>query len=151
MITLVRYAIAKSPFGAGQSAFVSPHRALGPRGGIVRFELRTKAYISALCSLGKKELLFIYHLQKLIAESNKCKQKGLDSQSFDNGVACLSVSSFNHQLRSDHCITEPAKTKYGNKNIFGCPCKDSFKCIPKVVTEEDGKTIMKNFSCKKGD
>ncbi|GFT15262.1 prokineticin domain-containing protein [Nephila pilipes] len=80
----------------------------------------------------------------------------ITDENCEEGECCISMAflrGFCHTLgdEGDHCITEPAKTKYGNKNIFGCPCKDNFKCIPDVITEEDGKTIMKNFSCKKLD
>ncbi|CAL1272346.1 unnamed protein product [Larinioides sclopetarius] len=72
----------------------------------------------------------------------------------EEGECCISMAFFRgfcHDLGSeeDHCIMEPAKTKYGTKNIFGCPCKEGLKCVPGIVNEEEGRTEMKNFSCKK--
>ncbi|GIY41134.1 prokineticin domain-containing protein [Caerostris darwini] len=80
----------------------------------------------------------------------------ITDESCEEGECCISMAflrGFCHTLgdEGDHCITEPAKTEYGNKNLFGCPCKQDFKCIPEIIHEEDGKTIMKNFACKKSD
>ncbi|KAF8795267.1 Prokineticin Bm8-d like protein [Argiope bruennichi] len=70
------------------------------------------------------------------------------------GECCISMAflrGFCHDLGSegDHCIMEPAKTEYGNKNLFGCPCKEGLKCVPEIVEKEGEKTVMKNLSCKK--
>ncbi|XP_015911103.2 U9-ctenitoxin-Pr1a-like [Parasteatoda tepidariorum] len=78
----------------------------------------------------------------------------ISNDACEEGECCVFMSfirGFCHTLgdEGDHCIMEPAKTKYGEKNLFGCPCKEGLKCTPEtIVKEEDGKTIMKNLSCK---
>lgn len=43
--------------------------------------------------------------------------------------------SYLNYFVGDHCIDKPAETEHGKKNLFGCPCRDGYKCVSDVIQE----------------